>query len=47
MPRFIVPVSTRTTNGTLFPAVVVVLAASAGIAAVPGIGLKSFAPFGR
>ena len=39
MPRFIVPRSTRTMYGTVSPAVVVVVARSAG--ALPGVyGLK-------
>ncbi len=42
MPRFIVPVSTRTMKFTLVPSVVVVLATSAGSAPPAGSGLSVF-----
>src|SRR5689334_18304554 len=41
MPRSTVPVSTRTTNGTVTPAVVVVIATSDGSVVVDGIGLSA------
>ena len=46
MPRFMVPVSTRTMKGTLAPAEVVVVETSAGIALGLVSGLKSLPPLG-
>ena len=47
MPRFIDPVSTRTTNGIVTPVSVVVVAMSEGRLVVLGSGLKSLPPAGR